>query len=847
MKNTKNATLHMNKQDPLDDLENFGFTKYEIQNAIKSVKNENDISGILFTLYKHFYKLPHIDEMKWNEAIKLKDFGIQDISSEIQMTGSSGTRSMSSWENAVNHTAKSGSWTSDYNDREVWLAIDSGNGGKINAIEMHYVYGSEANSVVVSHSDDCINWTVFEKRNTPKVDDGVTEFCLLFGKQPNHKRFIKFEFVDYGDKYVGINNVYIYGKYGEMMNVSGNPGCRWHVHNKNIPLIACSERFTNAFFEDYFASKNKSNNYLVVDSTDYLIDTIQLVMIRGSANEATISTSKSYDSDSKEWEILATDKSDIKGANYNLKFDLKERNQRYIKIEFNDTKRKVRIRKIEIVASSINKKRQHDDQKEQIYKSIQERFEDVLIESMKANAEHRTHLVSEYRAIISKQQEYEVTVGFEELDKIERDLNYGPLSKEWAIKSVEIMLFSKTFIYRQQIISSLLEPTMYQQHKAAEFFRNVFEKNKQEIEKQFENKIKKYDNFPTINDKLISSINDEMEGFKNQNYKQGKNGRNSKLELLEKLKKGKFYKSDTEKAKEMKKAKQMIAGVKTAQKTKNEIRDIANRNEEMFQVWSDGIEYDPLSISSKYSVQQYVTMINWAKATKTGPVRGTAIFGANYDWSLSLRLKRLAVLLEEAMKTKKQTIHKFHLFCLSSAGIYEASDIFERDDGGTVGYVTRKRDRDLMEKEIYDEICNALNILADGRDIDKEYKQFIKFLLCWQCSKYYDNILQKAKEIMAILQKPLDREYERLTNAESRILSLELDENDKATDYNTNLELLYDAISYWYRPKTAMIFPKDLKLIVDEWNKLKFEEFDEEFKNIRIDDKYSDESVCISD
>eukprot|EP01084_Bolivina_argentea_P312135 540372_1 len=87
---------------------------------------------------------------------------------------------------------------------------------------------------------------------------------------------------------------------------------------------------------------------------------------------------------------------------------------------------------------------------------------------------------------------------------------------------------------------------------------------------------------------------------------------------------------------------------------------------------------------------------------------------------------------------------------------------------------------------IRDEVCKGVNLLrtSNGSKISKHTKHFLKFLLCFQNELHYKEMLYSSQLIMNILRKPLDIEYKRLQNINSKILLLRLDKKHKCKNIN---------------------------------------------------------------
>eukprot|EP01083_Nonionella_stella_P244870 851818_1 len=140
----------------------------------------------------------------------------------------------------------------------------------------------------------------------------------------------------------------------------------------------------------------------------------------------------------------------------------------------------------------------------------------------------------------------------------------------------------------------------------------------------------------------------------------------------------------------------------------------------------------------------------------------------------------------------------------------------------------------FIANEIRDAVCCTLNKLRNGGRIATHEKHFIKFLLCWVGGTHYKEILLTAKRVMNILSKPLTEEYKRLQQADSKILTLALNKDDRLEAHITsNHALLEWDYSRWYTYRKAMFYPKDLKPLAEEWIKLGLNLKDVEFKQIR--------------
>eukprot|EP01083_Nonionella_stella_P144853 453004_1 len=155
---------------------------------------------------------------------------------------------------------------------------------------------------------------------------------------------------------------------------------------------------------------------------------------------------------------------------------------------------------------------------------------------------------------------------------------------------------------------------------------------------------------------------------------------------------------------------------------------------------------------------------------------------------------------------------------------------------------------DAIRNKIRDEVCRGVNLLRKSRGgaISKHEKHFIKFLLCFQNDKCYDEMLYSAKLVMNILRKPLDIEYKRLQSIESRILTLQLEEEHQCKGIQSNHALLQWEFDTWYSPKKAMFWSHDLEPLTQKWSKLGLKLKDPEFKTIRRSAILSTEKVLIS-
>eukprot|EP01083_Nonionella_stella_P071755 192927_1 len=155
---------------------------------------------------------------------------------------------------------------------------------------------------------------------------------------------------------------------------------------------------------------------------------------------------------------------------------------------------------------------------------------------------------------------------------------------------------------------------------------------------------------------------------------------------------------------------------------------------------------------------------------------------------------------------------------------------------------------DAIRNKIRDEVCRGVNLLRKSRGgaISKEDKHFIKFLLCFENDKCYDEMLYSAKLVMNILRKPLDIEYKRLQSIHSRILSLKAEEEHQCKGVQSNHKLLEWEYNTWYSPKKAMFWPHDLEPLTQKWSKLGLKLKDPEFKTIRRTGILSTDKVFIS-
>eukprot|EP01083_Nonionella_stella_P071837 193214_1 len=139
-----------------------------------------------------------------------------------------------------------------------------------------------------------------------------------------------------------------------------------------------------------------------------------------------------------------------------------------------------------------------------------------------------------------------------------------------------------------------------------------------------------------------------------------------------------------------------------------------------------------------------------------------------------------------------------------------------------------------IENHIRDEVCCTLNRFRNGGSISNKDKHFVKFLLCWQNAKHYDEILMTAKRTMNILKKPLIKEYHELQARKSRLLTLSLNDEHRLPKHITsNHGLLEWDYSKWYKYRKALFYPTDLKPLADEWVKMGLNVHDVEFKAIR--------------
>ena len=95
-------------------------------------------------------------------------------------------------------------------------------------------------------------------------------------------------------------------------------------------------------------------------------------------------------------------------------------------------------------------------------------------------------------------------------------------------------------------------------------------------------------------------------------------------------------------------------------------------------------------------------------------------------------------------------------------------------------------------------------------------------------------MLRTAKKVMNILRPSLDIEFKRLQSVDAQILELKSNDTDKMNNVKTNLELLVVTYKHWYKPRTALFWPNDLKPLSDEWIKLGLNVTDKEFKYTHV-------------
>eukprot|EP01083_Nonionella_stella_P217579 781093_1 len=207
---------------------------------------------------------------------------------------------------------------------------------------------------------------------------------------------------------------------------------------------------------------------------------------------------------------------------------------------------------------------------------------------------------------------------------------------------------------------------------------------------------------------------------------------------------------------------------------------------------------------------------------------------STYAWDIDQNVKNLASKLKIITATK--------------AYDSKVESILQNDD---CSFWVRKAtidSRDAIKNRVRDEVCHGVNLLRKSRGgaISKEDKHFIKFLLCFENDKCYDEMLYSSKLVMNILRKPLDIEYKRLQSIHSRILSLKAEEEHQCKGVQSNHKLLEWEYNTWYSPKKAMFWPNDLKPLTQKWSKLGLKLKDPEFKTIRRTGILSTDKVFIS-
>eukprot|EP01084_Bolivina_argentea_P033082 61218_1 len=109
--------------------------------------------------------------------------------------------------------------------------------------------------------------------------------------------------------------------------------------------------------------------------------------------------------------------------------------------------------------------------------------------------------------------------------------------------------------------------------------------------------------------------------------------------------------------------------------------------------------------------------------------------------------------------------------------IYSNSNNNRRVNGGTFEPVISNYDaiwNNSVKDRMRDEICCVLNKLRNENNISTNEKHYIKFLLCWQHKDHYKEILETAKRVMNILKKPLIKEYNKLQEEKSELLTLNM-------------------------------------------------------------------------
>ena len=222
-----------------------------------------------------------------------------------------------------------------------------------------------------------------------------------------------------------------------------------------------------------------------------------------------------------------------------------------------------------------------------------------------------------------------------------------------------------------------------------------------------------------------------------------------------------------------------------------------------------------------FPVETWCAEINHLKFYTTDPDDMEWDYDKRYI-NLSSKIK----ILSQYSSVGKDGSKHSSIFKNSDRHYFEARHVFQNEYNRV----------DIARNIICDNVCKAINQLrkSNGGKLDSNEKHFCKYLLCFQNETRYDEMLMTSKKVMNILRRPLDIEYKRLQSINAKILTLKLDDKDKMNNVKSNLELLVDTYKHWYKPRTALFWPKDLKPLSDEWIKLGLNVTDKEFTGIRI-------------
>eukprot|EP01084_Bolivina_argentea_P266183 451386_1 len=211
--------------------------------------------------------------------------------------------------------------------------------------------------------------------------------------------------------------------------------------------------------------------------------------------------------------------------------------------------------------------------------------------------------------------------------------------------------------------------------------------------------------------------------------------------------------------------------------------------------------------------------------------------------SCKIQIQRIKFILEDGNEAKQDEIEVLEKYCPKSEAkkYVNIRQIYTNDGKAYSNQIYFYKPKQKMDDRMRDEICKGVNLLrkSQGGKISKHDKHFVKFLLCWQNSGHYDEILKSSKRVMNILRRSLVIAYKKLQNKNSEILRLKLNEKDKvAATVISNHELLKWDYNKWYTYRKALFWPVDLKPLTEEWKKLGLHLRDEEFKQIRRDAQY---------